>query len=239
MRQIVLDTETTGLDPQEGHRIIEIGAIVIQKRQITQETFHTYLNPERDSDTKALAVHGLSTEFLSDKPRFAKIAADFIRFVEGAELIIHNAKFDVGFLNYELQLLNQGFKPLDAYCRITDTIEIAKTKYPGQKYNLDALALRCEVSKTKRGLHGALSDSELLAQVYLHMTGGQDSLFETNVLTSSALTQQAANQNDFNVPLPVYYATDEEMKAHQARLDAIQALSGACLWEQSASLPPE
>ncbi len=234
MRQIILDIETTGLEVQDGHRIIEIGAIVIQKRQITQETFHTYLNPERESDPGALNVHGLSTDFLSDKPLFSAIVSDFLAFIRDAELIIHNAKFDVGFLNHELKLLNKRFKPLDEYCKITDSLAIAKRLYPSQRNNLDALASRCEVSKEKRGLHGALSDAELLAQVYLRMTSGQPSLFETTALTPTTKTESPPSEHTQQAPLPVYYATAEEIQAHQIRLSSIHELAGTCLWEESA-----
>jgi DNA polymerase-3 subunit epsilon len=232
MRQIILDTETTGLEVQEGHRIIEIGAIVIQKRQITQEIFHTYLNPERESDLGALKTHELTTEFLSDKPRFPDIAASFIRFIEGAELIIHNAKFDIGFLNYEFALLNQGYKPLDQYCRITDSLALAQKLYPSQKNNLDALASRCGVSKSKRGLHGALSDAELLAQVYLRMTSGQPSLFEMPSFSTPVQTAPLYSESVQTSELPVYKANAEEIKAHQTRLAAIYESAGHCIWEE-------
>jgi DNA polymerase-3 subunit epsilon len=174
MRQIVLDTETTGLDPAQGHRVIEIGALEILNRQITGATYHVYLNPERDIDAGALQVHGLSREFLSDKPRFADVAAEFLDFVRDAELIIHNAPFDIGFLNAELAYLEDG--PMKRYCGVLDTLKLAKGLHPGQKNNLDALCRRYFVDNAGRTFHGALLDAQLLAEVYLAMTRGQETL---------------------------------------------------------------
>ncbi len=174
MRQIVLDTETTGLDPALGHRVIEIGALEIINRQQTGATYHVYLNPEREVDAGAMQVHGLSNEFLADKPRFADISQAFLEFVRDAELIIHNAPFDVGFLNAELARMNEG--PIKRYCTVLDTLRMAKDLHPGQKNNLDALCRRYEVDNSGRAFHGALLDAQLLAEVYLAMTRGQESL---------------------------------------------------------------
>ena len=173
-RQIVLDTETTGLDPAQGHRVIEIGALEILNRRITGATFHVYLNPERDIDAGALAVHGLSREFLSGKPRFSDVNAEFLDFVRDAELVIHNAPFDIGFLNAELSKLDDG--PMQRYCGVLDTLKLAKQLHPGQKNNLDALCRRYFVDNAGRTFHGALLDAQLLAEVYLAMTRGQETL---------------------------------------------------------------
>ncbi|MDP2431173.1 MAG: DNA polymerase III subunit epsilon [Pseudomonadota bacterium] len=174
MRQIVLDTETTGLDPAQGHRVIEIGALEIVNRQPTGATYHVYLNPQREIDAGAMAVHGLTNEFLADKPRFADIAPEFLEFVRDAELVIHNAPFDVGFLNAELAKLKDG--PVKRYCTVLDTLKMAKGLHPGQKNNLDALCRRYEVDNSGRAFHGALLDAQLLAEVYLAMTRGQETL---------------------------------------------------------------
>lgn len=174
MRQVVLDTETTGLDPALGHRVIEIGALEVVNRRVTGTTYHVYLNPEREIDAGAVAVHGLSNEFLADKPRFADVAAEFMEFVRGAELVIHNAPFDVGFLNAELQRLDEG--PLDRICGVLDTLKLAREMHPGQKNNLDALCKRYQVDNSGRNFHGALLDAQLLAEVYLAMTRGQETL---------------------------------------------------------------
>lgn len=174
MRQIVLDTETTGLDPALGHRVIEIGALEIVNRQASGATYHVYLNPEREIDAGAIQVHGLTNEFLADKPRFADVAREFLAFVRDAELVIHNAPFDVGFLNAELAKLNEG--PIKRYCTVLDTLKLAKDLHPGQKNNLDALCRRYEVDNSGRAFHGALLDAQLLAEVYLAMTRGQETL---------------------------------------------------------------
>ncbi len=173
-RQIVLDTETTGLDPAQGHRVIEIGALEILNRRITGSSYHVYLNPERDIDAGALAVHGLSREFLSSKPRFSDVAIEFLDFVRDAELVIHNAPFDIGFLDAELARLKDG--PLKRYCSVLDTLKLAKQFHPGQKNNLDALCRRYFIDNTGRTFHGALLDAQLLAEVYLAMTRGQETL---------------------------------------------------------------
>lgn len=174
MRQIVLDTETTGLEAKEGHRIIEVGCLELVARRLTERRLHHYINPERDSDEGALAVHGLSNEFLADKPKFGEIAGELIEFVRGAEVIIHNAAFDLEFLDAELAQLGLG--RFEDYCRITDSLKLARERHPGKRNSLDALCERYGVSNTHRTLHGALLDAGLLADVYLAMTRGQDSL---------------------------------------------------------------
>ncbi len=208
----MLDTETTGLKPQDGHRIIEIGALVVYNREVTDAHYHQYINPMYQVDEEALAVHGLSNEFLSDKPLFERIVDDFIDFVTGAELVIHNAPFDVGFLNHELALCEKNIR-LEDICEITDSLEYAKKKHPGAKNNLDALCKRYGISNEHRTLHGALLDSEILAQVYLAMTGGQTKLN----LDSNTHADQQGIQFDLS-DLPVLKAvtpSEEEMQAHR------------------------
>ena len=172
MRQIVLDTETTGLEPAQGHRIIEIGCVEIIDRRLTGNHYHQYLQPDREIDEGAIEVHGISNEFLQDKPRFADVVDDFMDFVRGAELVIHNAPFDVGFLNHELKLLDGSNETIEKICTVLDTLALARKMHPGQKNNLDALCRRYEVNNAHRELHGALLDAEILADVYLLMTGG-------------------------------------------------------------------
>lgn len=180
MRQIVLDTETTGLEPKHGHRIIEIGCVEINNRRKTDKHYHQYLNPDREIDDGAFNVHGISTEFLSDKPRFADIAQEFIDFIRDSELIIHNAPFDVGFINAELKKLGRKWGKVEDYCSVVDTLMMAREKHPGQKNNLDALCKRYEIDNSQRDLHGALLDAQILMDVYLVMTGGQETLtFDT------------------------------------------------------------
>jgi DNA polymerase III subunit epsilon len=216
MRQIVLDTETTGLDPAQGHRVIEIGALEILNRRITGATYHVYLNPERDIDAGALQVHGLSREFLSDKPRFADVAAEFLDFVRDAELIIHNAPFDIGFLNAELAYLEDG--PMKRYCGVLDTLKLAKGLHPGQKNNLDALCRRYFVDNAGRTFHGALLDAQLLAEVYLAMTRGQETLgidISQPALAGGTMTQR---QPGHAHALKVVRASEAERVLHGAYL---------------------
>ena len=176
MRQIVLDTETTGLEVSLGHRVIEIGCVEMINRRVTGNHWHHYIQPDREIDPGAFEVHGISNEFLEDKPRFAELAEDFLNYVDGAELVIHNAPFDMGFLNYELSLLETDAVPLENRCGVLDTLLLARQKHPGQKNNLDALCRRYEIDNSQRSLHGALLDARILADVYLVMTGGQTSL---------------------------------------------------------------
>lgn len=233
-RQIVLDTETTGLNPKEGHRIIEIGCIELVNRRVTRNQFHVYINPQRPIDAGAIEIHGITNEFLQDKPVFADIARDFIEFTRGAQLLIHNAPFDVGFLNYEYSLLgNVGV--LEDYCAIFDTLAFARTKHPGQRNSLDALCKRYSIDNSHRELHGALLDAEILADVYLQMTGGQDSLLgEEN--SAMAENQQAVRVSSNRPLLKIIYNTEAELVEHQQRLAAIdKASKGQCLWVLSNS----
>ena len=214
-RQIVLDTETTGLDPAQGHRVIEIGALEILNRRITGATYHVYLNPEREIDAGALAVHGLSREFLADKPRFADVATEFLDFVRDAELVIHNAPFDIGFLNAELSRQDDG--PMKRYCEVLDTLKLAKQLHPGQKNNLDALCRRYFVDNAGRTFHGALLDAQLLAEVYLAMTRGQETLgieIAQPVPVSDSVMQRSGS-------LKVLRASDTERALHQTYLAAM------------------
>lgn len=237
MRQIVLDTETTGLEPTEGHRIIEIGCVELLNRRLTGNHYHQYLNPGREIDTGAVEVHGITVEQLADKPKFADIAEDFLEFVKDAELIIHNAPFDVGFLNHELQLMNgRGAAPrIEEYCTVVDTLKLAREKHPGQKNDLDSLCKRYRVDNSSRTLHGALLDAEILADVYLAMTGGQTRLFEElHGGSKSGAVQASARRLDPNRPLlPVVAVSPDELAAHRAWLEELDKASGGrCLWKQ-------
>jgi len=232
MRQIVLDTETTGLETTAGHRIIEIGCVELIDRRITGRNWHYYLNPERLIETDATKIHGITSEFLRDKPRFAEIAHDLINFIRGSELLIHNAPFDVGFLDYELQLLDTQWGRIEDICQITDTLIMARNLYPGQKNNLDALCKRFGIDNSQRDLHGALLDANLLAQVYLAMTGGQVSLLLGGVGNhQSRLAPQRISPNRPRLLVPPL--TDLEITAHQEKLAAIDKSSnGNCLWQR-------
>ncbi len=229
MRQIVLDTETTGLDPKQGHRIIEVAAIELNGRKVSERHFHRYLNPEREVEAGAAEVHGLTLERLLDEPKFAEIAQGLLEFIGGAELIIHNAPFDVGFLNKELELI--GLPPLAEHCpSVIDTLKLARELHPGKKNNLNALCDRYQIDNSQRTLHGALLDTELLAEVYLAMTRGQDSLLgeESDELDNQTALFAA------NMPRPVLrvlQANPEELAAHEQQLaDIDKASKGACLW---------
>ena len=226
MRQIFLDTETTGLYPAHGHRIIEIAAIEMVNRRPTNNHFHVYLNPEREIDPAAQEVHGITLEFLQDKPLFEAIARDMMGFIGDAELIIHNAPFDVGFLNSELGRI--GLQPIETMCgKITDTLKMAKDSRPGQRNNLDALCRHFGIDNSKRTLHGALLDAELLAEVYMAMTRGQDSLMMDLQQTQNV----AANQFDGNLErmLKVVRANETELMAHEAYIKSLTK-SGAKIW---------
>jgi len=219
MRQIVLDTETTGLDPKQGHRIIEIGCVEIDNRRLTGRNFHRYLNPDRDIDEAATEVHGLTRQFLSDKPRFKEIEDEFLEFVAGAELIIHNAPFDIGFLDSELTLLPSS-QSMNSVCTVLDTLVLAREKHPGQRNNLDALCKRYGVDNTQRDLHGALLDAEILADVYLVMTSGQSSLALREESSEAASNFSKPRKLDpARTPPRVIRASVEELRAHAARLD--------------------
>ena len=229
-RQIILDTETTGLEPNLGHRVVELAAVELLNRRLSGDRFHSYLNPQRDSDAAALQIHGLSSEFLQDKPGFKEIAQEFLQYIEGAELIIHNAAFDQAFLDYELGLL--GLKPLTEYCSgIVDTLKMAKELHPGKKNSLDALCERYQVDNSKRTLHGALLDAELLADVYLAMTRGQESLMMDGDDAGSQRTEVA--HAFVKRELVVLTASADELRAHMQVLKEIEKASdGNCLWNK-------
>lgn len=229
MRQIVLDTETTGLEVALGHRVIEIGCVELVSRRPTGRTFHRYLNPERDIDEAAEAVHGISRARLANEPRFAEVADEFLRFVEGAELVIHNAAFDVGFLNAELRRLPGEPRPLETLCNVLDTLGLARELHPGQRNNLDALCKRYGVDNSRRDFHGALLDARILADVYLAMTGGQSALAlgeERAGSRGAAAGSEARAQVRPTVPLRVVAATGPELAAHEAMLERIAKASG-------------
>ncbi len=231
-RQIVLDTETTGLEPEQGHRIIEIGCVELVDRRPTGNDFHQYLQPDRLIDAGAEEVHGITNEFLADKPRFADIVEDFIGYVKGAELIIHNAPFDVGFINAELARLD-GWETLEHYCKITDTLVMAREKHPGQRNSLDALCGRYEIDNSRRQKHGALLDAEILAEVYLAMTGGQSvlSLDATGDGAGESAAGAIRRVSADRPPLPVVRPHEDELALHREVLDMIQQVSGGnCLW---------
>ncbi len=231
MRQIILDTETTGLDPRQGHRVIEIAAVEMLNRRLTGNHFHRYLNPDRDIEEGALQVHGITRDFLQDKPRFADVSAEFLEFVQGAELIIHNAPFDTAFLNAELAL--HGMNGLQTYTgEIVDTLLMARNLHPGQRNSLDALCKRYGVDNSTRTLHGALLDCELLAQVYLGMTRGQETLVMETSNSVGAMTKSDKNKQR---PRPlVAEIPAQELTAHLGLLEQIDKESGgACLWMQA------
>lgn len=228
MRQIILDTETTGLDPRQGHRIIEVAGVEVVNRRLTNRHFHQYINPDRDIDEGAQAVHGISREFLSDKPRFADIAGNFLDFIDGAELVMHNAPFDVGFLNAELALMGKG--PVTNFCNsVTDTLKMARDNYPGKRNSLDALCERLEIDNSHRNLHGALLDAELLAEVYLMMTRGQDGL--AMVFEESKQSIAFSSDTSRLSHLKIHSANDADLEAHRQLLEQIQKESGGkCVW---------
>jgi len=235
MRQIVLDTETTGLEPTDGHRIIEIGCLEMVERRQTGRNFHVYINPDREVEGGAMAVHGITDEFLADKPRFTDLAGEFLDFIRDAELVIHNAAFDVGFLNAELARLEQPTRVED-HATVLDTLMLARELHPGQRVSLDALCKRYEVDNSGRDLHGALLDAELLAEVYLAMTGGQVDLALDLSADSDGVEGDGDVVLDVDVSrLVVRRADDAERQAHQARLEAIRETSGHCLWLDAAT----
>lgn len=234
MRQIVLDTETTGFDTSLGNRIIEIGCVELLDRKRTGEHFHVYVNPDRDSEPGALEVHGLTTEFLADKPRFSEVAQDFVNFIKGAELVIHNAPFDVGFMDHEFKLLPDfATKHTSDICTVLDSLVVAKDLHPGQKNNLDALCKRYGIDNTHRTVHGALLDAELLAEVYLIMTGGQTDLnLSGQQMQPGQQTERIRRLPTDRKALKVIGATADELEQHEQRLDLIEREGGDCLWRQ-------
>lgn len=237
-RIVVLDTETTGMPVTDGHRVLEIGCVEVVGRRLTGRNFHIYLQPDRESDEGAIGVHGITSEFLRDKPRFAEVADEFYEYIKGATLVIHNAAFDVGFLNNEFALLGQADRAdLSQYCTIVDSLGLARARHPGQRNNLDALCKRYGVDLSERSLHGALLDAELLADVYLAMTGGQTSLS----LAGSAEGDEGGNEQGSQIrrlpgtrqPGRVIVASEAELAAHMAHLERIAKASGApALWPQ-------
>lgn len=234
MRQVILDTETTGLEPRQGHRIIEIGCVEMVDRRLTGNNFHQYLQPDREIDAGAIEVHGISNESLVDKPRFADIVDDFTHYIEGAELVIHNAPFDVGFLDNEFRLSEAG-KQVTDICTVLDTLTMARKMHPGQKNNLDALCKRYEIDNTHRELHGALLDAEILADVYLAMTGGQVALqLGAGSDAANGTHEEKIRRLPANRPaLRIIRADDTEVAEHRARLEAIAKAAGAqSVWEK-------
>ena len=236
MRQVVLDTETTGLDPRQGHRIIEIGALEMIDRQLTGKQFHVYINPERDIEQGALEVHGITEEFLRDKPRFAEICDELLAFADGAELVIHNAPFDLGFIDNELSLAGHSHASITELATVLDTLELARDLHPGQRNNLDALCKRYEVDNSSRTLHGALLDAEILADVYLAMTGGQVDLgLSLESPAARVDTDDEAHAAAARPQLIVLKASDAELAVHESRLDDIEKQSGGCLYREARS----
>lgn len=229
-RQVILDTETTGINPKEGHRIIEIGCVELVNRRFTGNNFHVYINPERVIDAEAIAVHGITNERLAHEPKFRDIAQGFFDYIKGAELVIHNAAFDIGFIDHEFSMLRPALPPTLQYCTVLDTLMMARELHPGQKNNLDALCRRYDINNSHRTLHGALLDAEILADVYLRMTGGQVSLN----LAADADSEQAGKDGHFHIQrngkLRVIRATEPELVAHESRLDLVQKKGGSCLW---------
>ena len=234
MRQIFLDTETTGLSAENGDRIVEIGCVELLHRKLTGNNLHLYLNPERESDEGALRVHGLTSEFLSDKPKFGEVVDQFLAYIEGAEILIHNAPFDIGFLNKELELV--GRQPLRTYIgSVTDTVVMAKEMFPGKRNSLDALCDRLEVDNSGRTLHGALLDAELLADVYINMTRGQDALL-MDVETGDADTRSTEAVDLRHISLPVIAASEQELSQHEDVLTQLdKASNGKTVWRNAAN----
>lgn len=231
MRQIVLDTETTGIDPNDGHRIIEIGCVEVVERELTGRNYHVYINPEREVEAEAITVHGITNEFLKDKPKFAEIADEFFEFIKGAELVIHNAAFDIGFMDSEFARLKPVRKTAD-HCGIVDTLAIARAKHPGQKNNLDALCKRYGVDNSNRDLHGALLDAEILADVYLLMTGGQTALSLDSGAGDDGSAGGLRRISSERQPLAVVRASAEEAEAHDAFMAMMEKQAGGTVWSK-------
>jgi len=232
MRQIILDTETTGLEVKQGHRIIEIGCVELENRRKTNQHFHHYMNPGREIDDGAFGVHGISNESLADKPAFRDIAREFIDFIRDSELIIHNAPFDIGFLNYELEQLGPEWGRMEDYCKVTDTLLMARERHPGQKNSLDALCQRYNIDNSQRELHGALLDAQILLDVYLAMTGGQGALLLDDEAEPNNTGREARKLDPNRPKLRVVQPTPEELTAHRKRLESIDKKSGGkCVWK--------
>jgi len=231
MRQVVLDTETTGLDPVQGHRVIEIGCVEIINRKLTKRHYHCYLNPDRDIDAGAMEVHGITPAFLADKPRFYQVEAEFLDFIADAELVIHNAPFDMGFLNAELNRTDSSRTSLDGFCGVLDSLVLARQKHPGQRNSLDALCKRYDVDNTQRELHGALLDAEILADVYLVMTSGQRNLLLREESPEQEVENRKLRTSKKRPALEVTKASASELQRHHDRLTEIDAESAhGALW---------
>jgi DNA polymerase-3 subunit epsilon len=228
MRQVVLDTETTGIGTADGHRIIEIGCVELDNRRLTGRHYHVYLQPDREIDAEAMEVHGITHEFLADKPRFPEVVDEFLAFIRGSELIIHNAPFDVGFIDYELSLIGAQYGCTNDYADVLDSLVLAREMHPGQKNSLDALCRRYQIDNSKRELHGALLDSEILADVYLAMTGGQIALSLDSGKDDGSEQGAAKLKRAFN--LKVVRASEDELAAHEKKLAQIDKASGEALW---------
>ena len=229
MRQIVLDTETTGIDPSDGHRIIEIGCVELMERQLTGRNYHVYINPEREVEAEAITIHGITNEFLVDKPKFAEIADEFFEFIKGAELVIHNAAFDVGFMDAEFARLKPVRKTAD-HCGVLDSLAIARARHPGQKNNLNALCKRYGVDNSNRDLHGALLDAEILADVYLLLTGGQTALsLDANAENGGGASGIRRLSSD-REPLSVVRASEAERDAHEEFMSRLEKQAGETVW---------
>lgn len=247
MRQIILDTETTGIDPREGHRLIEIGAVEMVNRRLTGNTYHQYINPQRDIEAEAVAIHGITSERVANEPLFAEVADDFWAFVAGAELVIHNAPFDVGFIDHELARLNDQrgtprLGPVAEHCRVLDTLKLARNIHPGQRNSLDALCKRYEIDNGHRVLHGALLDAEILADVYLAMTGGQTALSLDSTARTGENSEQVGAEGIRRLSgdrsrLAVVTPTDAELAAHFAKLESIRGKAGQCAWDRLDAWP--
>lgn len=229
-RQIVLDTETTGIDPKQGHRIIEIGCVEMINRRLTGNNYHVYVNPDRIVEQEAIDVHGITNEYLADKPKYREISQAFFDYINGAELVIHNAAFDIGFMDHEFRLLDHSWPGTDQYCEILDTLAMARKKHPGQRATLDSLCKKYGINNTHRVLHGALLDAEILADVYLMMSGGQINI---NLVNSGqtdgndvGIRRLDANRQKLNV----IHATADELHMHEERLDIVEKQGGSVLW---------
>ncbi|MDP0589694.1 MAG: DNA polymerase III subunit epsilon [Candidatus Endonucleobacter bathymodioli] len=234
MKQIVLDTETTGISPSQGHRIVEIGCVEIVNRKITGKHYQAYINPQYVMGDEVMKIHGITNEFLQDKPLFSAIADKFFELINGSELIIHNAPFDLGFINNEFKLLGSDNVRVEDYCSITDTLVMARSKHPGQKNNLDALCKRYQINNSSRTFHGALLDSQILAEVYLAMTGGQRLLSlgndeEKELGDKSSMVRRLSPDRR---PCKIIKAAPDELERHQKKLAAINNKAGTCLWSE-------
>lgn len=233
VRQVVLDTETTGLDPAEGHRIIEIGCVELINRRRTNNDYQAYCHPEREIDEAALDIHGITNEFLADKPRFSEIAREFLDYIRDAELIIHNAEFDTNFLNHELTRIGPELGAVADYCSVVDTLRLARQAHPGQRNDLDSLCQRYHIDNTQRSLHGALLDAEILADVYLAMTGGQTALLLDNPLPGAPGAAGRRHAGHAAGPLKIVYANPEELEQHEQWLERLDRESeGGCQWRR-------